>query len=624
MAEKIEQKEDKGFLLSDEIIVSDEKLEQPEERQAQGEVEQSEPTQPTQDPSIPEAPSAKQKPAPKVFKNRKLVVRLMVLLLVAGLVAIAYVKRDILFKADAQSSSSSENQSANPKADLKVLYWQDPMHPAYKSDKPGKAPDCGMDLVPVYEGGMTAANLPEGAFFISSEKQQMIGVTYGEVVYKPVSKTIRAVARLAFDETKIARIHTKVEGWVENVQVDFVGKQVEIGQPLISIYSPELLQTQQEYLLAIKGRSELSESPFSEAVNASESLYQSARKRLELWDVTEEQVKELEKRGTPTKTLTLYSPASGVVLARNAYPKQRVTPEIELYSIADLSTIWAIADIYEYEAPEIIVGQTAIMTLSYYPGRPFRGKVTYIYPQLDSATRTLKVRVEFPNPNLILKPDMYANIELRIDYGKRLVVPQEAILDSGSEQLVFVSHEGGYFESRKVQIGAKVENNVIILAGLKAGERVVTSANFLIDSESKLKSAAGGMGMPGMNHGGGAGGSKPSSQGDHSQHQQSEPPATQPKSEDHSKHQQENQAAPQTKQEDHSGHQQNTVEPQAEDHSQHKVSGSNHAQHQPKTERKILYWYDPMHSTYKSDKPGKAPDCGMDLVPKYTDEKKSN
>ena len=595
MAEKIEQKEDKGFLLSDEIIVPDEKLEQPENRQAQGEVERSEPTQPTQEIPMRIVPNAEQKATPKVAKSRKLVVRLVVLLLVAGLLAIAYVKRDVLFKADAQSSASSENQSANPKADLKVLYWQDPMHPAYKSDKPGKAPDCGMDLVPVYEGGMTAANLPEGAFFISSEKQQMIGVTYGKVAYKPVSKTIRAVARLAFDETKIARIHTKVEGWVENVQVDFVGKQVEKGQPLISIYSPELLQTQQEYLLAIKGRSELSESPFPEAVNASESLYQSARKRLELWDVTEEQVKELEKRGTPTKTLTLYSPASGVVLARNAYPKQRVTPEIELYSIADLSTIWAIADVYEYEAPEIAIGQTATMTLSYYPGRPFLGKVTYIYPQLDSATRTLKVRVEFPNPNMILKPDMFANVELRIDYGKRLVVPQEAILDSGSEQLVFVSHEGGYFEPRKVQIGAKVENNVVILAGLKAGERVVTSANFLIDSESKLKSAAGGMGMPGMNHGGGgASSSKPASQGDHSQHQQNEPPATQSKPEDHSKHQ--------------------PNVPKQEDHSQH----------QEKPVRKLLYWYDPMHPDYKSDKPGKAPDCGMDLVPKYADEKKSN
>lgn len=551
--------------------------------------------------------------------SRKLAERLIALVVVLALVVIGYVKRDVLFKADARSS---EQTSSETKPELKVLYWQDPMHPAYKSDKPGKAPDCGMDLVPVYEGGQTATNLPEGAFQISPEKQQMIGVTYGEAEYKSVSKTLRAVARLAYDETKIVRIHTKVEGWVEEVYVDFTGKLVEKGQPLISIYSPELVQTQQEYLLAIRGRNELSESPFNEAVRGAESLYESARRRLELWDITEEQIKELEKRGKPIKAMTLYAPTSGFVLARNAYPKQRITPETEIYSIADLSTVWAIADIYEYEAPEILVGQAATMTLSYYPGRPFRGRVTYVYPQLDSATRTLKVRIEFPNQNFALKPDMYANVELRIDYGKKLVVPQEAVLDSGSEQMVFVSLEGGYFEPRKVQLGAKVDNTFIVLAGLKPGEKIATSANFLIDSESKLKSAAGGMGMPGMSHGGGAPEGKQSPQ-DHSQHKQEGQPSPEAKPEDHSQHQQ---AAPQTKQEDHSGHQpkeKKKPSPQLEDHSRHKPDAEqvDHSQHQ-KTERKVLYWYDPMHPTYKSDKPGKAPDCGMDLVPKYVDDKK--
>ncbi len=545
-------------------------------------------------------------------KSKKRAARIIITLLVLALVVIGYIKRDVLFKADAQSPDQPSSSEAKP--ELKVLYWQDPMHPAYKSDKPGKAPDCGMDLVPVYESGQMATGLPEGAFQISPEKQQMIGVTYGEAEYKSVSKTLRAVARLAYDETKIVRIHTKVEGWVEEVYVDFTGKLVQKGQPLISIYSPELVQTQQEYLLAMKGRNELSESPFREAVNGAESLYQSARKRLELWDFTEEQIQELEKRGKPIKAVTLYAPTDGFVLSRNVYPKQRVTPDTEIYSIADLSTVWAIADIYEYEAPEILVGQAATMMLSYYPGRPLRGKVTYIYPQLDNATRTLKVRIEFPNQNFALKPDMYANVELRIDYGKKLVVPQEAVLDSGSEQMVFVSLEGGYFEPRKVQLGAKVDNTFIVLTGLKPGEKIATSANFLIDSESKLKSAAGGMGMPGMSHGGGApaGGKQPPQ--NHSQHQQAAP---QTKQEDHSGHQPKEKKKPDPQMEDHSRH-----KPDAEDHSGHVTEQVDHSQPQKQTERKILYWYDPMHPAYKSDKPGKAPDCGMDLVPKYADDKK--
>ncbi len=482
--------------------------------------------------------------------------RIIVTLIIVGIAGAGYLQRERLLNLirsrDAGQSSSPGGQAR------RVLYWVDPMHPAYKSDKPGKAPDCGMDLVPVYENGAgpVAADLPEGAFRISPEKQQLIGVQYGEADYKAVSKTLRAVGRMTYDETKIVRIHTKIDGWIEQVYVDFTGKLVKKGQPLISIYSPELLQTQQEFLLARRGRDELAESPFREAVNASESLFQAARKRLELWDVSEAQIDELEKSGKPTKTLTLYAPADGFVLTRNAFTKQRVTPETELYAIADLSTIWVMADVYEYEAPEIKAGQKADVTLSYYPGRVYRGKVTYIYPQLDNATRTLKARVELPNPDFTLKPDMYANVELKIDYGKRLVVPQEAVMDSGAEQLVFIAHEGGYFEPRKVTVGAKVDNTFVVLGGLKAGERVVTSANFLVDSESKLKSAAGGMGMPGMSHGGGSGqaGGQPSPQAGHSRHQPSSQSSPQTKPEDHSQHQ--TKQAPQAK-------------PKAEDHSQH-------------------------------------------------------
>jgi membrane fusion protein, copper/silver efflux system len=479
--------------------------------------------------------------------RKRPVLRWVVVLLIIGLASAGYAYRTRLLKLISKDTTAQT-------AEKKVQYWVDPMHPAYKSNKPGKAPDCGMDLVPVYAEESTAVktNLPEGTIQISPEKQQLIGVQYGIAEFKAISRTLRAVGRLTWDETKIVRIHSRVEGWVEQVFVDFIGKQVNKGQPLISIYSPELWQTQQEYLLALKGRDELANSPFREAVAGSVSLLEAARKRLELWDIEMAQLEHLEHTGKPFKALTLYAPSAGFVLTRNAFPKQRLTPETELYAIADLSTIWVMADIYEYEAAEIKVGQPATVTLSYAPGRSYRGKVTYINPQFDNATRTLKVRVELANPGFALKPDMFANVELGIGYGKHVVVPQEAVMDSGAEQLVFVAHEGGYFESRKVQLGAKVGHEIIVLGGLKVGERIVTSANFLIDSESKLKSAAGGMGMPGMNHGSGQGGESKAPAG--------KAPATgkpmlPPSQEDHSRHQPGAAATPQAKPEDHSQHQ---------------------------------------------------------------------
>ena len=406
--------------------------------------------------------------------------------------------------------------------------------------------------------------MPETAFRIGPEKQQLIGVQYGTVEYQSISKSLRAVGKVAYDETKIARINPKIEGWIENVYVDFTGKLVQKGQPMLTIYSPDLVQTQQEYLLALKGKRELGESPFGEAVNFSESLLQATRRRLELWDVTDAQIKELEKRGTPSRTMTLYAPATGFVTARNAFPKQRVMPDTELYTLADLSKVWVIADVYEFEAADIKIGQSATVTIATYPGREFNGKITYIYPQVESTTRTLKVRIELANKGFLLKPDMYAEVTLNLNYGRRLVVPQEAVMDSGSEQLVYVSLKDGYFEPRKVQVGQKLDNKYVVLGGLNQGERVVTSGNFLIDSESKLKSAASGMGMPGMDHG------------------NSQPGNSEPKPKD----------------------------------------VVNHDQMQmPSTERQILYWYDPMHPQYKSQQPGKAPDCGMDLVPKYANEK---
>jgi Cu(I)/Ag(I) efflux system membrane fusion protein len=534
--------------------------------------------------------------------------RWVVLLLALSLAGAGYAFRGRLFRLVSKDAAQTSKS-----AERKVLYWVDPMHPAYKSDKPGTAPDCGMDLVPVYEGGAQAtANFPAGTVQITADRQQLIGVQYGEAVYKPVSKTLRTVGRVAYDETKITHVHTKYEGWVEEVFVDFTGKAVEKGQKLLSVYSPELLQTQQEFLLARRGRAELSDSPFREAVYGANSLYEAARKRLELWDVTDEQIKELEHSGKPVRALLLFAPAGGVVTARNAYPRQRVTPETELYTVADLSNVWVIADVYEAEAPEVKLGQSVTVTLTYFPGRSFRGKVSYIYPQLDNSTRTLKARVEVPNPGLLLKPDMYADIEFKIDYGRHVVVPQEAVMDSGAEQQVFVAHEGGYFEPRPVTLGVKVDKDVIVLGGLKAGEIVVTSANFLIDSESKLKSATGGMGVPGgHSHGAAApSSSQPGQQVDHSQHKAGPTKPTP----DHSQHQTGGQPTP--KSEDHSRHQpQAATQPQAEDHSAHSKAAAEH-DHARQT-GKVLYYYCPMHAEQRSDKPGECPKCKMRLIPKH-------
>lgn len=425
-----------------------------------------------------------------------------VVLLILFVLSIVYWKSNEIKNLAASSFSPSKEVVSQTTQAKKILYWQDPMHPAYKSNKPGKAPDCGMDLVPVYkeESANTNTNLPIGAFKISPEKQQLIGVQYGEVSYKTIAKTLRTVGRITYDETRISHVHTKIDGWIEKVYVDFIGKQIEKGQPLISIYSPDLVQTQQEYLLALRAKQELGDSAFPEAARGVASLYESAKRRLELWDISPEQIKELEERGQPIKALTLYAPASGFVLTRNAFEKQRIMPDTDLYSIVDLSSVWVIADIYEFEASEIKLGQKVNITLPYSMGKNFSGNITYISPQLDNTTRTLKVRVEIPNPDMNFKPDMYANVEIKIDYGKQLVVPQEAILDSGLEQRVFVALQDGYFQPRIVKLGDKLDDKVVIVNGLKAGERVVTSANFLVDSESQLKMAVGGMGT--HNHGG--------------------------------------------------------------------------------------------------------------------------
>ena len=333
-----------------------------------------------------------------------------------------------------------------------------------------------------------------GTIQITPERQQLIGVKFGTVEMRPLEKVIRTVGRVDYDERKVVTISPKIGGWIEDLYIDFTGRFVKKGEPLLTIYSPELVSTQEEYLIALRARKDLIKSPFPEIVESGNSLAESAKRRLKLWDISDDQIKAIEESGQAQKTLTLYSPFTGFVLEKMAYKGMNVMPGMALFKIADLSMVWLYADIYEYELPFIRLGQQASIQLSYLPQNSFTGKVIYIYPSLNPETRTAKVRFEFPNPQGKLKPEMYANVEIKVHLGRKPVVPDGAIIDTGLRQIAIVDMGNGYFEPREVKVGAKVNDYYEVISGLKIGERVVTSANFLIDSESKFKEAIGALG----------------------------------------------------------------------------------------------------------------------------------
>ncbi len=383
------------------------------------------------------------------------------------------------------------HEPAAPSGERKILYYQDPKAPAFHSDKPGINPETGNDLEPVYADEPAA--MPAGTIRVSPEKQQLIGVKYGEATAAAGMHTFRAVGKVSLDETRVAKVQTKIDGWVDKVFVDFIGKLVEKGQPLLTLYSPEMLASQQEYLLALRSREVMRNSSLAGTQQQSESLIEAARRRLELWDLSDGQIEEIAKSGKPLKNITLYAPIGGYVMARNAFPKQRITSDTELYTVADLSRVWIMADIFESEAPMVRLGMTVKVSLSYGGGRVLRGRVDYIQPQVDAATRTLKVRIDAENPGMMLKPEMFADVEFQVAVPSRVTVPSEAVLNTGLKQTVFVDRGNGYLEPRQVVTGDRIGDRVEIKQGLKAGERVVTSGNFLIDSEAQLKAAASGM-----------------------------------------------------------------------------------------------------------------------------------
>ena len=413
---------------------------------------------------------------------------------------------------------SNQPTTGNARTQQDTYYC--PMHPSYKSDKPDNCPVCSMKLVKIERapgsesnpgreqamGGMASKQAtsngtgsPAGnSIFISPQRQQMIGVQTVLANVVPLTKEIRAVGKVAFDETKITHIHTKVTGYIEEVFVDFMGQVVKRGDPLFTIYSPDLVSTQEEYLLALRARNTLKNSSFEWVSTGSQNLLEAARQRLRLWDIREEDIERLEREGKVRRTLTIHSPVNGLVTERAAFHHGKfVNPEMDLYKLVDLSTVWILGDIYEYELPYVKNGQSVEIEFPYASEtKSLRGNVTYLYPYLDPKTRTAQVRMEFRNPAFQLKPEMFVNVKIKVNLGASLAVPEDAVLDTGTEQYVFVDKGEGYLEPRAVKVGGEAMGYIAIQSGLSAGERVVTAANFILDSESRLKGAFANMGTP--------------------------------------------------------------------------------------------------------------------------------
>jgi len=334
------------------------------------------------------------------------------------------------------------------------------------------------------------SDTPSGAVAVPAGLRQLIGVRSAPAAHATLEEEIRTVGTVGYDERGFTQVTLKTSGWVRKVFVDSIGRPVRKGEPLFTVYSPDLVATQDEYLLALNTRAQLAESPLDDARANADALVASARARLRLWDVTDTQIAALERRGKAEPMLTVYAPSSGIVMKREALPGKYVEPGTTLYEIADLSTVWISAEIYESEVVNTKVGQAATVTVAAYPGETFRGTVAYVYPTLNIEARTVQVRLEFPNRQLKLKPGMYGNVTLQTDAVRTLVVPKEAVIETGLRQLVFMDRGHGRYEPASVKLGRRSQDAVEVLEGLKEGDRIVTSANFLLDAESKLASAS--------------------------------------------------------------------------------------------------------------------------------------
>ena len=383
---------------------------------------------------------------------------------------------------------TTKEKDSVKKGEGKILYWQAPMDPTEIHDKPGKS-KMGMDLIPVYEDDASLG--AGGTIKIDPVTVQNMGVRTYKVQRQDFLKTIRTVGNIEYNEKNLYTVNTKISGWIEKLFVDYTGKSVKRNQPLLEIYSPELVTTQEEYLLALKNYEAVKNSSLQSIKDGAESLLKSTRKRLEYWDIPSSEIDMLTKTGKVKKNMTMYSRASGIVVHKNVVEGGHIKEGMNLYQIADLSSVWVQASIYDNELPWIKEGQLVEMELSYLPGKKYKGKVTFIYPYLNAKARDVRVRMEFPNPKLKLKPGMYVNISIKTDPLQNiLVIPTESIVRSGIRNIVFIARGKGRFEPRQISIGEEGDNGMVrVITGLLDGESIVTSAQFMLDSESRLQEA---------------------------------------------------------------------------------------------------------------------------------------
>ncbi|MDD2582897.1 MAG: efflux RND transporter periplasmic adaptor subunit [Desulfuromonadaceae bacterium] len=380
------------------------------------------------------------------------------------------------------------------------------MHPFIIKDKPGVCPICGMELIKKIDSAPAGggAQTPEqkqqadmlGHVSLSPTQRVMANVATVAAERAPMNKEINAVGIVQYDQSRQAKVTAWIAGRIDRLYVTTVGAYVSRNRPVAEVYSPDLLATQQEYLLAIRSREQLKNSPIPSISQNGEGLVASAKQRLVLFGVKERQIAALEKAGKPNIRLPIYTPQSGVVIEKMVQQGQYVNTGDVLFSVADLSTVWVEVEVYENEFPDVHIGQRVEIVSQSFPGRPFSGRIAFIYPFLDPKTRTVKVRVEMPNPGMKLKPDMFVNATIKVPLGSAIVVPVTAVMDTGKRQVVWVETSAGMFEPRDVQVGQRSDDKVQILSGLKQGDKVAVSGGYLIDSESQLK--GGGGSMPGM------------------------------------------------------------------------------------------------------------------------------
>lgn len=382
-------------------------------------------------------------------------------------------------KSQASELGQQKAGATEAKKERRVLYWRAPMNPLEIYDKPGKS-RMGMDLVPVYEDDVSGGSEVN----IDPVIEQNMGVRTAPVEKGPLRHTIRTYGHVTYDETRTSEISPKFSGWIEDLYVDFTGQSVNKGEPLFSIYSPQLIAAQGEYLEAHRRAGRV------QGITG-ESLAEAVRQKLLYWDVPKDQIRRIEESGEITRALIIRSPFAGIVIGKNAVEGAYVKEGTAIYKVSDLSRVWVEAHIFEYELPWVKLGQEARMTLPYLPGKNYRGEVSYVYPYLQKKTRDVVIRLEFENPELELKPNMYADVEITGLEGEGLMIPSMAVLRSGERDVVFTARGGGKFTPREVGLGLALEGDrVQVLSGLTEGETVVISGQFLLDSESKLREAA--------------------------------------------------------------------------------------------------------------------------------------